>query len=145
MTSNVAGFSDERFASSACIDAHRNSAPAELSPRVPGQPLDATAKDPSPGKCPTQTHASPGQAFLATPFPSTQAFISETWKPREDLAQPWPPSPEPTLSSCRLWPSRGLGIKALTLKKARYPTPFPSFNLTAGASFMLLGNKLLPT
>lgn len=62
MTSNVAGFSDERFASSACIDAHRNSAPAELSPRVPGQPLDATAKDPSPGKCPTQTHASPGQA-----------------------------------------------------------------------------------
>lgn len=100
MTSNVAGFSDERFASSACIDAHRNSAPAELSPRVPGQPLDATAKDPSPGKCPTQTHASPGQAFLATPFSSTQAFISETWKPREDLAQPWTPSPEPTLSSC---------------------------------------------
>lgn len=99
--------------------------------------------DASPGQACPPGNALPQHVGLYQRNLETQAFI-----PSPALASQ-PGAHTVQLLTVALW---GLGIKSLTLKKARYPTPFPSFSLTsqpfhltAGTSFILLWNKLLPT
>lgn len=136
---------DEHFASSVCTDTHRTplllSCPrgCRASPRIPLRRTHSRVSVPH--RCQPPSPAC--RPLSAKPGNPVTAFI-----PSPALASQ-PGAHTVQLLTVAL---RGLGIKVLTLKKARYPTPFPSFSLTsrpfhltAGTSFLLLHNKLLPT